>query len=260
MCVNIHQLRMIYYFSGTGNTKIIAQLICQQTGDTMQPVTEVSSEIDADVLGFVFPVYAWGPALPMIQFIEKINVVRPPSYTYVICTCGDDIGRTDRIINRILKSKSLRTDAIWSLQMPNTYIGLPGFDVDSNQLAQKKWEYAQMRVQEISKSIHKQERGICCIHPGVMPWTKTYILRPLFNRFLTKDKKFHTTQQCTGCGLCVKVCPKRNLTMEGKHPQWHGNCINCFACYHQCPQHAILYGKGSKGKGQYRCTDYFKFK
>jgi len=29
------------------------------------------------------------------------------------------------------------------------------------------------------------------------------------------------------------------------------DCTSCLACYHVCPQHAVQYGKKTKGKGHY---------
>ncbi|MCG8571904.1 MAG: 4Fe-4S binding protein [Spirochaetes bacterium] len=47
--------------------------------------------------------------------------------------------------------------------------------------------------------------------------------------------------RCTGCGLCIQVCPKgvfhlkNHLSQAAKPDQ----CIQCHACFTQCPTHAI---------------------
>lgn len=38
--------------------------------------------------------------------------------------------------------------------------------------------------------------------------------------------------------ICTKVCPVKNITMEEK-PKYNGNCQDCLACIHNCPQKVI---------------------
>ena len=69
---------MIFYFSGTGNSKAIAEEIANYIG------TEAVDIIAADInqihleneeyVGFTFPVYAWAAPEVMLQFAEKIKV------------------------------------------------------------------------------------------------------------------------------------------------------------------------------------------
>ena len=45
---------------------------------------------------------------------------------------------------------------------------------------------------------------------------------------------------CTGCGLCVEVCPKNTITMQGKKAVVTGNMsLNCGHCSAVCPTGAI---------------------
>lgn len=57
--------------------------------------------------------------------------------------------------------------------------------------------------------------------------------------------------KCTGCGLCVSVCPVRVFQMVDKiaHVINRRNCEGCKACFYQCPNNAIthsLQGKDDK--------------
>ena len=87
---------------------------------------------------------------------------------------------------------------------------------------------------------------------GSFPLTKTYLLQPLFYRFVISDRKFHVTEACIGCGRCEKGCPVHNIQLSDGKPVWQGQCIHCMACYHHCPTNAVQYGKITQGKGQYR--------
>ena len=90
---------MIYYFSGTGNSKWIAQELARLTGDEVQSIAALLSEKptagfgenDARI-GIVFPIYAWGAPLLVEQFCKKIKLASG-AYPYVVCTCGDEAGK-----------------------------------------------------------------------------------------------------------------------------------------------------------------------
>lgn len=127
--------------------------------------------------------------------------------------------------------------------MPNTYVSLPGFDVDDKDIETQKVQNAVARVRFINEEItsRAQMKQYNC-HEGALPFTKSYLLRPLFNAFLMSPKPFHATEACIGCKKCEKVCPVGNITVTDR-PVWGGNCTQCLACYHVCPVHAVEYGK-----------------
>jgi ferredoxin len=54
------------------------------------------------------------------------------------------------------------------------------------------------------------------------------------------DRTFRVSGACTGCGICVKVCPVQNIEMVNGKPQWLHHCENCTACFHWCPTQAIF--------------------
>lgn len=159
---------MIYYFSGTGNSRFVAEQLAELTGDKVQSIAslfpavrkededagkKVPATVTADILGFVFPVYAWGMPRIVEQFINRLRMgSKHPAYIYMVCTCGDDIGRTDRLFaGQFKKQTGLQTDAMWSVQMPNTYTALPGFDTDSPETVREKITAAQKRISRIDR-------------------------------------------------------------------------------------------------------------
>lgn len=52
--------------------------------------------------------------------------------------------------------------------------------------------------------------------------------------------------RCTGCGICVEVCPQAVLTMQGKEAAIANFdlCIECGACAINCPFDAISVRSG----------------
>lgn len=242
---------MILYFSGTGNSAYVAQQLAARIGQTATDIVglDAPSLAEDEPLGLVFPVYAWG--LPRIFRNFLRHSLRPilghRRYVWAVMTCGDDMGYADRELCAALGRKP---DAVASVQMPNTYVCLPGFDVDAPALAANKVETTLLRLQGLAQSIIQKEK-FCDIHRGAMPLTKTYVLRPLFDRFLVTDKYFRTTGDCTACTLCVRDCPMSDIEMSDGRPRWkQAACTGCLRCYHNCPKRAIEWGSFTKGKGQ----------
>ncbi len=246
---------MILYFSGTGNSRHVALELASLTSDTAFCSTHLPSSNDAtEVLGLVFPVYAWG--IPQVYKTTLKNYLvscqHRPAYVYMVCTCGDDIGLTDKELGNLLEEFGLHLAAAFSLQMPNTYVCLPFFDVDTPAVVKKKLETAAARIPHIAEIINRRAETAPDVTPGAFPWLKSRLLRPTFQKFLMSPRRFSTDKNCTNCGKCTRVCPLRNIKSDCQSPPvWGENCAHCLACYHSCHRHAINYGTFTRTKGQY---------
>lgn len=247
---------MLYFFSGTGNSKQVAQKLAAILNTQAIDICHTAAALEAlknenEAVGWVFPVYAWGIPKVVDEFIKKLPTINAQTYTYAVMTCGDDVGYTDRILERALQAKGWQLHAAFSVQMRNTYVCLPGFDIDSVEVESKKTTAAHKQIEQIADFI-KNKSATTKLTRGSMAWLKTYVLRPAFNALLTTDRHFWVnTNLCTGCGLCAKQCPLGNMELDHtQHPRWKGHCTGCLRCYHICPKHAIEYGKFTRKKGQ----------
>ena len=150
---------MIYYFSGNGNSAHVAHQLARLTHDRARFIPRAGkAETTADIFGLVFPIHAWGMPRAVEEFLRQLRTDRTPYYIYMVCTFGDDIGRTDRLLARTLKQKGLPLDAAFSVRMPNTYVALPGFEVDSKELAQEKLAAVPERLAQIAAAINGRAR------------------------------------------------------------------------------------------------------
>lgn len=265
---------MIFYFSGEGNSKWVAQQLAQRLGEKLLFIPDVNEASafqleSGESIGFVFPCYGWKVPKFVVNFVTKLQISNV-AYVWTVITCGDDTGLTGTLFEHLLKNKGWHLASAWAVQMPETYICLPGFDVDSPAQEERKIQLARMRVQSIGDAILQRKEGIRDTLEGGMAWAKTYIVGPFFQRWLITDKPFRVNQRCIGCGRCAQVCSRHNITMRPSHsvkksalnttnslsnknasPLWLGDCTLCLSCYHNCPTHAIHWGRQTKKKGQY---------
>lgn len=251
---------MIYYFSAEGNTRYASHGIEKITGEKRRFIPETDPALErfeGESLGFMFPVYSWGVPPIVLAFIKGlsnkfISEIKEKIPIWMVCTCGDDTGKTAEILEKALKERGLELTAAWSVVMPNTYVLLPGFDVDAEELEMKKLDSAIPDVTYIGNKIASKEWERK-MKEGSFPGFKSRILYPLFIKYGLNYKKWNWNNECVSCGKCSVACPIGNITMRGGHPKWGKECIGCLACYHICPVHAVGYGKATATKGQYIC-------
>ncbi len=243
---------MIYYFSGTGNSQWVAQELARLTDDQSTDIvsimqntkhdTDVRSD-DADRIGLVFPIYAWGAPKIIDEFIARLSFSRN-AYVYAICTCGDDAGHALKRLR-----KRFHWKAAWSVIMPNNYI--PMYDVDPSEQAAAKLHAARKRLSGISQHILAGD-SLADVHEGTFSGVKTALINPVFRTFAASTKPFLADDTCTGCGLCERICPRKAIVLTNSKPVWtKKHCLQCMACINRCPQRAIQYGENTRVRGRY---------
>ena len=222
---------MIFYFSGTGNTKWAAARLAAATHEDLIPIAPY---MRADV----FPVHGWRVPRLVREFIRKMKIrretpdataedketFRKHPFAYCVCTAGDSIGLTIENLNDTIALNAsfqalgiTEVSASYSLIMPESYVGLPFMDVDPKEREVRK------------KSKSAQELAVIC--------------EEIFDR-----------KEGVKCGICANVCPVGDIKGgHGEYPEWlhHKDCLTCFTCYHHCPHHAIEFGHQTQKKGQY---------
>lgn len=257
---------MLLYFSATGNSRAVAERLARDTNDAVRPLLTSPSTIElaeGEALGLVCPVHGWGLPVAVRDALLRLRIKAHAETPYIYCvlTCGDDIGRTDREVRSLVKQHhGCQLAAVWSVTMPNTYVVLPGFDVDQPTVEQEKISVAALHLTSIATAIRERRTDIRDVHPGALPWTKSHVLGPLFRRFLVTDRIFSVDRsKCNACGRCANVCPLHHIRLDHDgRPQWgntQSRCITCLACYHHCLHHAIQPGRYARGKGQYVFKD-----
>ena len=259
---------MILTYSGTGNSFYVAELLQTFIGVDI-PVLKLEGEIlissrpkirtkveDKGTVVWIMPVYSWGVPPIMVNFIKNVELNAPNARHHLIMTCGDDIGKADYQWKKLISERGWITGNVWTIQMPNTYTLMKGFDVDNESLEIEKLSKAYSMVESIAKQINGN-LYFGEILRGSFPTVKSKIIYPWFVRFEMSPKPFYATDKCISCGLCEEKCPTLNIKMIPENdlsarPKWGDRCALCLRCFHHCPANAIQYGKATKNKGQYK--------
>ena len=268
---------MIFYFSGTGNTKWVAGQIAQAIGEELLYIPDLIRKGQyehtchvGERIGFCFPTHGWQPPRIVREFIRRLRLNRPPQgssdsegeiFCWALTTCGDNMGEAMTILNKELASnlhlrgaggQPLQAETQFAVIMPESYVCLPFMKTDSEEKEAMKIELATLQMPHIIQMIDERRSGIMELEKGATPRLYSYVIGGYFNKRMITDKKFTVDEDvCTKCGKCSRVCPVDNI--KGTPPAWihNGRCTSCLACYHYCPVHAINFGKITRKREQY---------
>ncbi|OGL45837.1 MAG: ferredoxin [Candidatus Schekmanbacteria bacterium RBG_13_48_7] len=56
------------------------------------------------------------------------------------------------------------------------------------------------------------------------------------------------SEKCTGCGICVDVCPEGAIEVNQQAVVNNEACTGCAICVSECPDEAIILAKRKPGK------------
>lgn len=249
----------IYYFSATGNSLHFAKQLARELKTNnltsiAEALTSETIEISADRVGFVFPAYAWGPPRIVMDFLQKIEFKSKP-YIFSVVTCAGIPAKTNITVKNELKKKKVDLDAGFiikanrsSLIKKNTLDRI----IISLDKQRKIIQRGEERLPEIISTIEKREKHKPETSSGIVNIFGTMFHNFGINYFKVAANSFNVHDSCTGCGTCVRLCPRANIILEEGHPQFSDNCEFCHACIQWCPKFAISHPDFENDPKQYR--------
>ncbi|WMJ80103.1 EFR1 family ferrodoxin [Clostridium sp. MB40-C1] len=238
---------LLIYFSGTGNSKFIAECIKKEFNKRGHNITLYSIENNLPINWdcyefFIFgsPKYYEYTPLFFINWIKK-NVPRLSRHSKCIlfCTGSAAIATSFKSLNKILKKKNLHVVITKTFQMPSNYlIGFFNPTDEEKYDIYSKWSFekAGLMVQDFLDNIYSIEK----INPiiGFMCEKVSYYF---CKSTKYKSKNFSISPNCTKCTQCIRHCPTHNIQLIDDKIVFKNNCILCTRCINFCPENAIIY-------------------
>lgn len=233
----------IYYFSGTGNTLYVANLMAaefarQDVPCTLHPIEaytlgkkELAISQDS-IVGIAFPVHAMNAPRIVYDFLSLLPKGR---FTYFLFkTAGDPLlnGGSNLPIKRILGQNG------WRCIHECLYVMPANMATKSNP----------NKIKHLCLLAEKQATKVVAdMLSGKVVREADTMLVPLFQAFSHGEdrgaRKFSSrwkvNEDCTMCQKCVRECPTGNISViEGKLV-FSTKCIWCLRCSFFCPVQAI---------------------
>lgn len=251
----------ILYFSGTGNTYDVSSKLAKRCNlkliNISSLIEDEEVEINCETIGIAFPIYYGGIPKIVNRIIGKMKFYNKP-YIFALSTYGGMPGNPFKILERILKEKDVTLASGFLVNMPGNYLPLNGARRSSVQ--KKNFKRADKKIEEVTEII---------ISKKVLQYEKSpYIIDRLLTNFSEKRVEklsgyavnFRVDDKCNNCGICLKICPIKNINIEGGKLKWLEKCEQCMACIQHCPRKAIQYGNITAKKKRYSNpnVDYLK--
>lgn len=258
---------VLFYFSGTGNSKYIAELFCQKMGAkcySIEETIDVGKLINSEeVIGFCYPIYGSRVPRNMRGFIQKYLPDLKGKKLIIFATQWLFSGDGARVLTDLFPKNHIEVIYAEHFNMPNNVSNLFFLRQVSEQKMERKILKAEKKLDLVCQDIKLgkiKKRGFSGFSKflGVLQgslWQKESTSVDLVAGSMEEKlaKSVRINQNCTRCGVCIKVCPVNNLKLENKIIQHNNDCVGCYRCVNMCPELAITVMLKSTPKWQYKC-------
>ncbi|QBN17740.1 EFR1 family ferrodoxin [Flavobacterium nackdongense] len=251
---------IIYYFSGTGNSRNVALWMAGVAKENsikshivniahIDRKSVVTPEPDTLII-FLSPVHGFNYPPIMVNFITHF----PKGKNKVVLMntrAGMLIGKfitpglsgiAFYLSALVLLLKGFSIQAILAVDMPSNWISIhPGLNDRTIKFLHEK---NKDRVEKFTHKVIRHKRYfkhfVEVYDILFAPIALAYYVSGRF--FLAKT--YFASADCDNCGLCIKTCPVKGVKMVENRPFWTFNCESCMKCMSNCPKKAIETGHG----------------
>jgi len=246
---------VMFYFSGTGNSKYVAEQFCENMKAACHSIEEVADFekiIHAeDVIGFCYPVYMSRVPRIMREFVAQHMDALNGKKLIIFCTQLLLSGDGTRAFAALFPKNHINVIYTEHFFMPNNVNNVFILPSTSDKSIQKCTKNAKRKLKSVCLNIENGiikkrgfnplSRGLGLIQGVFMSQTESLA-----------NKSVKVNDDCTKCGICVNICPTRNLVLENERIKHNHNCTMCYRCMNKCPKMAITMVFPGKVRWQYQ--------
>ena len=247
----------IYYFSGTGNARNVANWfagVAREKGIPNEIIDianidrkKIQPPPPASLIGFISPTHGFNYPPAMLYFIFRF----PRSKKNKVFIMNTRAGlKLSKWFVPGLSGIALWLSALVLLLKGYRIVGLRSIDLPSNWISihpavkDKVVESIYIRCKGITEKFATKILNGNKVYTAFRDIVQDLLVSPIsigyffVGRFILA-KSFYATDACDKCDLCFNNCPvKAILTVDGR-PFWSYRCESCMRCMNTCPKRAI---------------------
>lgn len=237
----------IVYFSGTGNTKYIANKMKDVFIRNNIAVDFINIEKDRlnvykyDYIVIGGPIYVERYPEILLKYLEKN--LSGFNGSCMLYTTQANTGRTSAFKHAMKRLKKLNVTYFDYIIMPNNFYNFMFKQYPEEKLADLIKESSKKAEKMALDFCRGNNRGYEIPNRTVFMVEAAYrFTYPFLRNFLMRKLKVDS-DKCTKCRVCEKFCPAQSIKITPKL-RINNHCTFCQRCIHSCPNNAFLY----KGK------------
>ena len=237
----------VFYFSGTGNTEIVARLLtkayrrrqievaCIRMEAVVNQQTPLALD-DFDLIGVGHPVLGFGASGLAERFVKMLPAGSgKPAFVFKTASSPHYVnhGASDVIIRSMAK-KGYQVFHNSIIAMPCNF-----FVKYDDRLNKQLYQAAVKKVEVIAAQTAAGQANKLKFNPLLRGFLRlVYYGEEHFGaRFFAQG--LHATAACNHCKKCVRDCPTRNISESDGQIFFGADCIWCMRCVYACPNQAI---------------------
>lgn len=232
------------YFSGTGNSKYCIERFLIEYGEEGTVYSIEQSEAieqikNNDEIVICYPVQFSNIPKILYDYIVANQDIWNRKRVFIIATMGLFSGDGSGMLARLLKKYGAVIVGGLHLKMPDS--------IGDEKALKRGIEKNTELVKKATDKIHNAVVDMKNENPpqeGIGLW---YHLAGLFGQrlyFYNKTKKYVDklkidSEKCVGCGMCVEICPMKNIMLQEEKAIAGEKCTMCYRCVSKCSKQAI---------------------
>jgi len=280
------------YFSGTGNTKYIAELFSSKMAakclsiesretnpckfepceiepreikpqDNDKNTPNFASEIaQHDTIAICYPIYGSRVPLIMREFIAKHLSAFAGKKLVIFVTQMIFSGDGARVLTDLFPSGHIEVIYAEHFFMPNNISNVAFLRRPSDKHLKRRARSAEKKMAKVCRNIKNgkiKKRGFSAFSKLLgkiqgKPWQGNSSSTVATEGTMEYKAKcnVHIAENCNACNICVKCCPMDNFEATKGIITQKNNCTACYRCINLCPQKAISVWFSKKPKWQYK--------